>query len=356
VATANDSFSADERQALIQHRHWLLWRDLPSNLGVLVLLAIAVLLQGRRLLTGLDRPEIWWLSVGLAMAVVVGFFWRQVNRLLLLNEALRTGQTSLVAGLVAIGRRRERDWVRVGKHRFRLSAGQVAMLHDGQSADLTLAGRTGHVLRIDGVQAIDLPGMPRPLLPPGMASSPSVWQRLWQEWGVTALIVVGLLGAWRLGFVPSLGGETAYVPAEQTEAMDFRRPRIDGQGEVQLSHLRGQVVLLNFWATWCPPCRMEIPDLAAVHQRYQAQGFQVIGVAIDREGPEVVRTFAREHQIPYPLVMGDDGLIAGYGGIRAVPTSFLIDRQGRLAKKYVGLLTGPRLERDVTALLQRSGT
>jgi peroxiredoxin len=340
-----------ERLALQQYRHWILWRDLPSNLVVLVLLAFAVLMQGRRMITGFDRPEVWWLSVGVAVLVVAGYLWLQVNRLLLLREALHTGQTTLVSGTVHVGRRRERDFVKVGRQRFRLTAGQVAMLPHGQTAALTLAGRTGVVLRIDGVQAIDLPGMPEPLLPAGTIPVVGFWSRLWQGWGLTVMFLVGVLVAWRLGFVPSLGGETSYTGTEQTEAMDFRRPRLDGQGDIQLSQLRGQVVLVNFWATWCPPCRIEIPDLVSVHQRYQDKGFQVIGVAIDREGPDVVQAFAKEHRIPYPLVMADDGMIAGYGGIRAVPTSFLVDRQGRIVKKYVGLLTGPRLERDVAGLL-----
>lgn len=182
------------------------------------------------------------------------------------------------------------------------------------------------------------------------ASRPTGWRRFWREWRVTLLVVAALALAWRLGWLPSFGGETTYGAAEQREAADFVRPRVDGQGDVQLSRLRGQVVLLNVWATWCPPCRMEIPDLSALHRRYQGKGFSVVGVSVDREGPEVVRSFAKDHDIPYPVVMGDAELIGAYGGIRAVPTSFLIDRQGRIVKKYVGLLTGPRVERDIAAL------
>jgi cytochrome c biogenesis protein CcmG/thiol:disulfide interchange protein DsbE len=338
-----------ERHALAQHRQWALRRDLPSQLGTLLLMAVLVLWKGPQLIGGFDQPVVWWLTVAAGVAVVGVAAWWQVNRLMLLDEALRTGATTLVSGTA----HRRRETVRISRQTFQLGAGQMALVRDGETVALTLAGRTGLVLRIDGKSAIDLPGMPRPILPPEAVPEPvGTWRRLWQAWGTTALVVLGLLIVWRLGLVPSLGGETAYVGAEQTEAMDFRRPRVDGQGEVALSRWRGRVVLVNFWATWCPPCRMEIPDLASVHRRYQGQGFEIVGVALDREGADVVRAFAAEHAIPYPVVMGDGELITGYGGIRAVPTSFLIDRQGRLAKKYVGLLTAPRLERDLAALLK----
>jgi thiol-disulfide isomerase/thioredoxin len=338
-----------EREALSQHRQWVLRRDLPSQLTTLLLIAAMVLWKGPQLIGGFDQPVVWWLTVAVCVVVVGVATWWQINRLTLLEEALRTGTTTLISGTA----HRRRDTIRVSRQSFRLGAGQLALVRDGETVALTLAGRTGQVLRIDGKTAIDLPGMPHPILPPEAVPAPvGIWRRLWQAWGTTALVVAGLLIAWRLGLVPSLGGETAYVGAEQTEAMDFRRPRVDGRGEVQLSQWRGRIVLVNFWATWCPPCRMEIPDLIAVHQRYQGQGVEIVGVALDREGPDVVRAFAAEHGITYPVIMGDGELITGYGGIRAVPTSFLIDRQGRLAKKYIGLLTAPRLERDLAALLK----
>jgi cytochrome c biogenesis protein CcmG/thiol:disulfide interchange protein DsbE len=186
---------------------------------------------------------------------------------------------------------------------------------------------------------------------PDTPPRPPKRRSFWRSWRGTLLFLAGVVVAWRLGFIPSFGGETTFTPAEQVAAMDFKRPQVNGQGDFQLSRLRGQVVLVNVWATWCPPCRMEIPDLSALHRKYAGKGFSVVGVAVDREGPDVVRPFASEHAIPYPVVMGDAELIAGYGGIRAVPTSFLIDKQGRLVKKYVGLLTGPRLERDIVGLL-----
>ncbi|MBC7542467.1 MAG: TlpA family protein disulfide reductase [Candidatus Sericytochromatia bacterium] len=190
-------------------------------------------------------------------------------------------------------------------------------------------------------------GAPAPVIPP-----PAKKRGGWMVPG-GFIAAVGL--AWWLGLVPSLGGETAYPSAaEQVVAPDFDRPTVDGVGRVRTADWRGKIVLVNVWATWCPPCRWEIPALASVYRTYRDQGLAVVGVSIDSDGPEKVNAFVQEHAVPYPVVMGDAGLIAAFGGVRAVPTSFLLDRQGRIVKKYVGLLPGPRLERDVNALLAQT--
>ena len=174
-------------------------------------------------------------------------------------------------------------------------------------------------------------------------------------WLIPGAFIVAIAAAWWLGLVPALGGENSPAPAERRMAPDFARPLVSGSGSVHLADWRGKVVLVNVWATWCPPCRLEIPGLSGVYRQFQDQGFAMVGVSVDRDGPEGVAVFVREHAMPYPVVMGDAGFTAAFGGVRAVPTSFLIDRQGRIVKTYVGLLPGPRLARDVKALLASPG-
>jgi thiol-disulfide isomerase/thioredoxin len=118
---------------------------------------------------------------------------------------------------------------------------------------------------------------------------------------------------------------------------------------VSTADWKGKVVLLNFWATWCPPCREEIPALIALQAKYQSQ-LQVIGVSEDEDGPEKVLKFAQKTGINYPVVMATDKLIAEYGGIPALPTSFLIDTQSRVVQRHTGLYDYQVYEREVRAL------
>ncbi len=99
---------------------------------------------------------------------------------------------------------------------------------------------------------------------------------------------------------------------------------------VKLADLKGKVVLLNFWATWCPPCRQEILDLVALQNQYRDKGLVVIGVSLDEKGPAPVKAFVNRMKINYPVVMGDEKTVAAYGGIEAIPTTFYIDRAGNV--------------------------
>jgi thiol-disulfide isomerase/thioredoxin len=113
--------------------------------------------------------------------------------------------------------------------------------------------------------------------------------------------------------------------------------------------LRGKVVIVNFWATWCPPCRAEIPDLVALQAKY-GDRLQVIGVSQD-EGPvDVVRRFAAEQHMNYPIVMTTPELDKAFPGISALPTSFVLDRQGRVVQRHVGMLNAMVTEQETRAL------
>jgi thiol-disulfide isomerase/thioredoxin len=112
---------------------------------------------------------------------------------------------------------------------------------------------------------------------------------------------------------------------------------------------RGKVTIVNFWATWCPPCRAEIPDLIALQQKYGDQ-LQVIGISQDETGPEVVRQFVKEQGINYPIVMSTPEIEAVFTGIYALPTSFIINRDVQVAAKHVGMLNAEVTEGETRLL------
>ncbi|MCC7009418.1 MAG: TlpA family protein disulfide reductase [Acidobacteria bacterium] len=126
---------------------------------------------------------------------------------------------------------------------------------------------------------------------------------------------------------------------------------LDQAGRVlQLGSLRGQVVLLNFWATWCVPCRQEIPWFAEFQQRYSARGFTVVGLSLDEDGWAAVRPFAETHRIDYRLGVADQSTVSSYG-VQVLPTTVLIGRDGRIAMYGVGVPERSLYERAIVGLL-----
>lgn len=120
--------------------------------------------------------------------------------------------------------------------------------------------------------------------------------------------------------------------------------------KVSTADWKGKVVIVNFWATWCPPCRQEIEALIALQAKYQAQ-LQVIGVSEDEDSPEKVLQFARKTGINYPVVMATKALTAEYGGVPALPTSFVIDQSSRVVQRHTGLSDYQVYDREVRALV-----
>jgi len=112
----------------------------------------------------------------------------------------------------------------------------------------------------------------------------------------------------------------------------------------------GKVVMVNFWATWCPPCREEIPELLALKRDYPGR-LEVVGISEDDDGPETVLKFAQQKGMNYPIVMATPQLVASYGGVPALPTTFLIDTQGRVVTKHSGLYPIESYHREIRALL-----
>ena len=120
-------------------------------------------------------------------------------------------------------------------------------------------------------------------------------------------------------------------------AADFDLPTADGKGSLSLVGLRGKVVVLNFWATWCPPCREEMPSMERLHQEFRAQGLEVVAVDV-QESPKQAARFLRDFRLTFPAPLDADGKVAARYQVRALPSTFLIDRAGRL----VGQAVGPR--------------
>ena len=119
---------------------------------------------------------------------------------------------------------------------------------------------------------------------------------------------------------------------------------------VSLAEAKGKIVLLNFWATWCGPCRAEIPDLVDLQKRY-ADKFEIIALATDEDDPDEVRRFVLQSGINYRVAMSSDAVRRDYGGIAALPTSFVIDPEGRIVQKHVGLNDPSIYELEVRAML-----
>ena len=127
----------------------------------------------------------------------------------------------------------------------------------------------------------------------------------------------------------------------------------DGDGKmVRLSDYKGKVVLLDFWATWCGPCKIEIPWFVEMQRKNKDRGFEVLGVAMDDEGWEAVKPFASQMGINYRLIIGNDQTATAYGGVDALPTTFLIDRTGKIAATHVGLSSKKDFENGIEELLQ----
>lgn len=130
---------------------------------------------------------------------------------------------------------------------------------------------------------------------------------------------------------------------------EIRLPDLEGR-EWTLTGQRGKVVLVNFWATWCGPCRREIPDLEKIAAEFRGADFDLVGIAMDEDGPKVVRDFAARQQIGYPILLPSVRAIQA-SGIETLPTTYIVDKKGRIAKTLMGALNRRETIEDVRALL-----
>jgi cytochrome c biogenesis protein CcmG/thiol:disulfide interchange protein DsbE len=133
-------------------------------------------------------------------------------------------------------------------------------------------------------------------------------------------------------------------------APQFSFSSLEGK-TVAMKDLANKVVVVDFWATWCAPCREEIPHLNRLYAELKGKGFEIVGVSMDHEGADVVKEFAKELRIEYPIVMGDERDAEAFGGILGLPTTFIIDRNGNIVKKYIGLPPAADMERVIKELV-----
>ena len=128
------------------------------------------------------------------------------------------------------------------------------------------------------------------------------------------------------------------------KAPDFSFPGLDGN-TISLDDLMGNVIFINFWATWCPPCRQEIPGFVEIYEKYKGDGLVIIGVSLDRSGPNVVNQFMEEYGISYPMAMATKEFYEDYEPGQYIPTTFVIDREGYIKDKHVGFMPKDMMEK-----------
>jgi thiol-disulfide isomerase/thioredoxin len=148
----------------------------------------------------------------------------------------------------------------------------------------------------------------------------------------------------------SFSGITISKPAP-----DFTLESLNGQN-IRLSDLRGKAVLLNFWATWCAPCKIEMPWFVELQNEYGAQGLQIVGVAMDDSSKDDIAKFAKDMGVNYPVLIGKEAVGEEYGGVPALPESFFIGRDGKVVDKIIGLKGKAEIEDAVKKALNTQGT
>jgi thiol-disulfide isomerase/thioredoxin len=153
-----------------------------------------------------------------------------------------------------------------------------------------------------------------------------------------------LLIAAAIGFVTS-------ATAQQKKAADFSLKSADGKSYV-LKKYRGKVVIVNFWATWCGPCRKEIPDFIEAYKKYKDKGLVIIGISVDKDGWSAVTPFIEESKINYPIVLANEQVVENYGGVEAIPSTFIVDKKGYIVDQQIGMMSLEELETKLQPLLK----
>lgn len=164
--------------------------------------------------------------------------------------------------------------------------------------------------------------------------------------GVGALLLVTIL----LGGKEPAGASAAPADMPAAPAPAWRLTDLSG-APVDSARFKGKVTVVDFWATWCGPCLQEIPGYVELQKKYGKDGLAIVGVSMDRAGAEKVRRFVEKEGINYTVVMGDEEIVEKFGGFDAIPTTFLIDRQGRIVHRKTGAWPHEEYERLVKQFL-----
>jgi len=172
-----------------------------------------------------------------------------------------------------------------------------------------------------------------------------------------ALVVVAVVAAAMLflGFHMARrpGPEAPAILSKSTPAPDFTLESLDGKN-LRLSDFHGKAVLLNFWATWCGPCKIEMPWFVDFQKEYGSQGLQIVGVAMDDSSKEDIAKFAQDMGVNYPVLLGKEAVGDEYGGVPALPESFFIGRDGKIVDKIIGLKGKAEIEDSIKKALDTS--
>jgi thiol-disulfide isomerase/thioredoxin len=174
--------------------------------------------------------------------------------------------------------------------------------------------------------------------------------------GVIALLV---LMVWADHKFPAGGGGTTSAPAKPTDEPAVTFKGLDDK-DVTLAQYKGQVVMVNFWATWCAPCKVEAPWLIEFQKKYSPRGFTILGVSMDEEGKKAVQPFVdkerfdvggQQEALNYPILLGNDAIAEKFGGILGLPTSMLFTRDGKKVRTIVGLINHDDLSKAIEGML-----
>jgi thiol-disulfide isomerase/thioredoxin len=171
---------------------------------------------------------------------------------------------------------------------------------------------------------------------------------------VAAVVIAGML---YYGYHAARRSAAAGLPstsfsglAKSAPAPDFTLESLDGNN-MRLSDLRGKAVLLNFWATWCAPCKIEMPWFVELQSQYGSQGLQIVGVAMDDSSKDDIAKFAKDMGVNYPVLIGKEAVGDAYGGVPALPESFFIGRDGKIVDRIIGLKGKGEIEEDIKKAL-----
>lgn len=143
---------------------------------------------------------------------------------------------------------------------------------------------------------------------------------------------------------------SAYAAAQMPR---FNLPNAVNGATINSVDFSGKTLLITFFATWCPPCMQEIPTLIELHKQFSMANFSVIGLSVDEGGPEVVAKLITKRSINYPVLMADAAIAHNFGGVSGIPTSFLVNKEGNVVKKYPGYVPRAVLENDIKKIMNQ---
>lgn len=170
--------------------------------------------------------------------------------------------------------------------------------------------------------------------------------------GVDAVLLLVVLALLYQRALPQASAALGFGGSDDPAPL-FTLATLDGDS-IALADLRGQVVLVNFWASWCAPCRIEMPGFERIYHDRAQDGFTILGIATDIHARNQIHDFLADHDITYPTLLATPAVLRDYGGVSALPESFLIDRRGRIRHRVIGFFAEPALRAAVDRMLEES--